>query len=115
MVEGTQLMLPNVAEAIAQPLDLSRLASHLWESANILRGPVDAADFKTYFARSATIRRFWCGVMESAVPDSSDGGLTSYMPPKHWRHCARCRDRAAMNWWATGKASCLSILTTRIV
>lgn len=27
---------------------LSRLENHLWESANILRGPVDAADFKTY-------------------------------------------------------------------
>src|SRR5207247_6619924 len=24
------------------------LESHLWEAANILRGPVDAADFKTY-------------------------------------------------------------------
>ena len=30
------------------PLDLSTLESHLWEAANILRGPVDAADFKTY-------------------------------------------------------------------
>ena len=28
--------------------DLSLLESHLWEAANILRGPVDAADFKTY-------------------------------------------------------------------
>jgi type I restriction enzyme M protein len=27
---------------------LSQLESHLWGSANILRGPVDAADFKTY-------------------------------------------------------------------
>ncbi len=27
---------------------LSLLEAHLWESANILRGPVDAADFKTY-------------------------------------------------------------------
>lgn len=27
---------------------LSQLEPHLWESANILRGPVDAADFKTY-------------------------------------------------------------------
>ena len=27
---------------------LSQLESHLWEAANILRGPVDAADFKTY-------------------------------------------------------------------
>jgi type I restriction enzyme M protein len=26
---------------------LSKLESHLWEAANILRGPVDAADFKT--------------------------------------------------------------------
>lgn len=29
-------------------LTLSELEQHLWESANILRGPVDAADFKTY-------------------------------------------------------------------
>jgi type I restriction enzyme M protein len=29
-------------------IDISALESHLWESANILRGPVDAADFKTY-------------------------------------------------------------------
>jgi type I restriction enzyme M protein len=29
-------------------LTLSELEFHLWESANILRGPVDAADFKTY-------------------------------------------------------------------
>jgi len=32
----------------SQALTLSLLESHLWESANILRGPVDAADFKTY-------------------------------------------------------------------
>ena len=29
-------------------VSLNRLESHLWEAANILRGPVDAADFKTY-------------------------------------------------------------------
>ena len=29
-------------------ISLSQLENHLWESANILRGPVDAADFKTY-------------------------------------------------------------------
>ena len=29
-------------------LPLENLESHLWEAANILRGPVDAADFKTY-------------------------------------------------------------------
>ncbi|MCX6677419.1 MAG: class I SAM-dependent DNA methyltransferase [Methanothrix sp.] len=31
-----------------KPFTLSELESHLWEAANILRGPVDAADFKTY-------------------------------------------------------------------
>ena len=34
------------ADVIA--ITLGQLESHLWESANILRGPVDAADFKTY-------------------------------------------------------------------
>ncbi|HEY1192450.1 MAG TPA: class I SAM-dependent DNA methyltransferase [Gemmata sp.] len=29
-------------------LDYSALCGHLWEAANLLRGPVDAADFKTY-------------------------------------------------------------------
>ena len=29
-------------------LDIGILSGHLWEAANILRGPVDAADFKTY-------------------------------------------------------------------
>jgi len=29
-------------------LDFSTLSGHLWGAANILRGPVDAADFKTY-------------------------------------------------------------------
>src|SRR5512143_2942182 len=33
---------------MANTMDLSELESHLWEAANILRGPVDAADFKTY-------------------------------------------------------------------
>lgn len=29
-------------------MELNALESHLWEAANILRGPVGAADFKTY-------------------------------------------------------------------
>lgn len=29
-------------------ISLSRLEAHLWEAANILRGPVDASDFKSY-------------------------------------------------------------------
>jgi type I restriction enzyme M protein len=38
------------ADAIIDPthLTLAQLENHLWASANILRGPVDAADFKTY-------------------------------------------------------------------
>jgi type I restriction enzyme M protein len=32
----------------ALAISVSQLESHLWEAANILRGPVDAADFKTY-------------------------------------------------------------------
>src|SRR3954454_7567664 len=32
----------------AKTVTVDALESHLWEAANILRGPVDAADFKTY-------------------------------------------------------------------
>src|SRR5712691_5091104 len=50
--------MPDCSAYPAQPLrnhcmtvhtvTLNQLESHLWEAANILRGPVDAADFKTY-------------------------------------------------------------------
>jgi type I restriction enzyme M protein len=33
---------------IEQNVSLDRVESHLWESANILRGTVHAADFKTF-------------------------------------------------------------------
>ncbi len=36
---------------------LGQLESHLWEAANILRGPVDAADFKTYVFPLLFIKR----------------------------------------------------------
>lgn len=39
---------PGAKTMDAKTITLSQLESHLWESANILRGPVDAADFKTY-------------------------------------------------------------------
>lgn len=49
MMDGSQLTLLDVDRAAGgPPLELSRLEAHLWESANILRGPVDAADFKSY-------------------------------------------------------------------
>ena len=31
-----------------EKIDLEKLKSHLWESANILRGSIDAADYKNY-------------------------------------------------------------------
>lgn len=33
---------------ISADTEIGSLSNHLWEAANILRGPVDAADFKTY-------------------------------------------------------------------
>jgi len=51
--QGSQLMFSTsddgtAAGMLSATLGLSQLESHLWEAANILRGPVDAADFKTY-------------------------------------------------------------------
>ncbi len=42
---------------LSAALDLTTLESHLWEAANILRGPVDAADFKTYIFPLLFFRR----------------------------------------------------------
>ena len=33
---------------VSDKITTSQIESYLWESANILRGPVDASDFKTY-------------------------------------------------------------------
>jgi type I restriction enzyme M protein len=43
-------MIPDGEQGtvLSTTLELSTLEAHLWEAANILRGPVDAADFKTY-------------------------------------------------------------------
>ncbi len=53
MKKNSQLAFSVVSDGGGTPtlstvLDLSTLEAHLWEAANILRGPVDAADFKTY-------------------------------------------------------------------
>ena len=58
------------------PINLSQLEGHLWESANILRGPVDAADFKTYIFPLLFFKRI-CDVWDEEyakdqLPD--DGG-----------------------------------------
>src|SRR2546426_3864323 len=42
----------------AHTVTLNQLESYLWEAANILRGPVDAADFKTYVFPLLFFKRF---------------------------------------------------------
>lgn len=56
-------------------VNLSALESHLWESANILRGPVDAADFKTYIFPLLFFKRL-CDVFDEEVEEalSESGG-----------------------------------------
>ena len=45
--------------AAAQLLTLGELEAHLWESANILRGPIDQADFKSYSTPISAVVRSW--------------------------------------------------------
>ncbi|MGY6215778.1 type I restriction-modification system subunit M [Methylolobus aquaticus] len=57
----------------APELSLSQLESHLWESANILRGPVDAADFKTYIFPLLFFKRI-CDVWDEEYQEIVDEG-----------------------------------------
>ena len=52
-------------------LSLNQLESHLWESANILRGPVDAADFKTYIFPLLFLKRI-CDVWDEEYQEIVD-------------------------------------------
>src|ERR1700680_2221701 len=45
---ANNLAMPNSYPMTNDTTTLNQLESHLWEAANILRGSVDAADFKTY-------------------------------------------------------------------
>lgn len=72
---------------ISPPLSQSELEHHLWEAANILRGPVDAADFKTYIFPLLFYKRI-CDVYDEeyqhALTDS--GGDADYAQfPEHHR------------------------------
>jgi type I restriction enzyme M protein len=55
----------------ALTVSLSQLESHLWESANILRGPVDAADFKTYIFPLLFFKRI-CDVWDEEYQEIVD-------------------------------------------
>lgn len=67
-------------------LELNQLCSHLWESANILRGPVDAADFKTYIFPLLFFKRI-SDVFDEELADALDesGGDQQYalFPENH--------------------------------
>lgn len=76
---------------------LSILENHLWEAANILRGPVDAADFKTYIFPLLFFKRI-CDVWDEEYLEIAEemGDPALAMFPEshrfqvpedtHWRH-----------------------------
>ncbi|HUW37101.1 MAG TPA: class I SAM-dependent DNA methyltransferase [Rhodocyclaceae bacterium] len=69
----------------AQTVTLNQIESHLWESANILRGPVDAADFKTYIFPLLFLKRIcdvWDEEYEEIVADTGDAELALF-PESH--------------------------------
>lgn len=66
-------------------VSLSDLESHLWESANILRGPVDAADFKTYIFPLLFFKRIcdvWDDEYQEIVDETGDEQL-AWFPESH--------------------------------
>lgn len=67
-------------------LTLSILENHLWESANILRGPVDAADFKSYIFPMLFFKRISDVFDEevAAALEESGGDLDyAFFPENH--------------------------------
>ena len=85
-------------------LTLSKLESWLWESANILRGPVDAADFKTYIFPLLFFKRISDAYDEetAAALKESSGDVEYARFPEHHRfqipegcHWSEVRERAS--------------------
>lgn len=70
-----------------EALTLSKLESWLWESANILRGPVDAADFKTYIFPLLFFKRISDVYDEeiAAALEESGGDVEYAQFPEHHR------------------------------
>lgn len=68
-----------------ETISLTQLESHLWESANILRGPVDAADFKTYIFPLLFFKRVcdvWDEEYQDIVDETGDEQL-AWFPESH--------------------------------
>jgi type I restriction enzyme M protein len=69
----------------AETVTLNLIESHLWESANILRGPVDAADFKTYIFPLLFFKRIcdvWDEEYQEIVDETGDEQL-AWFPESH--------------------------------
>lgn len=68
-------------------LDIGTLSGHLWEAANILRGPVDAADFKTYIFPLLFFKRLSDVYDEeyAVALDESDGDVEFAQFPENHR------------------------------
>lgn len=67
---------------IEPTVNLAQLESHLWESANILRGPVDAADFKTYIFPLLFFKRIcdvWDEEYKEIVAETGDEQLAYFL------------------------------------
>jgi len=67
-------------------LSLSELESHLFEAANILRGPVDAADFKTYIFPLLFFKRIsdvYDEELDQARADSGGDEEYAHFPENH--------------------------------
>ena len=65
---------------------LSALSNHLWESANILRGPVDAADFKTYIFPLLFFKRIsdvYDEELQDALAESDGDQQYALFPENH--------------------------------
>ena len=70
------------------------LASHLWESANILRGPVDAADFKTYIFPLLFFKRIcdvWDEEYQEIVDETGDEQLAQFPESHRFQIPEQCR------------------------
>ena len=66
-------------------ISLSQLENHLWESANILRGLVDAADFKTYIFPLLFFKRIcdvWDEEYQEIAEEMGDTDLVMF-PESH--------------------------------
>jgi len=67
-------------------VDLPTLSNHLWESANILRGPVDAADFKTYIFPLLFFKRIsdvYDEEISTALAESDGDAEYAHFPENH--------------------------------